>query len=86
MLDEVSTSSCASPGKEKLAGERLNSLGIEELKSPEACTRGSVLSIANPGTRGIVTASTTAMLCTRRQSKYQMSNAAEGRTQQLSQT
>lgn len=62
MLEEVSTSSCASPGKEKLAGERLNSVVIDALKSPVASTMGSVLLIENPGTRGIVIASTTPIL------------------------
>lgn len=36
MLDEVSIWRFASPGNEKLAGERLNSVGTLALKSPVA--------------------------------------------------
>jgi hypothetical protein len=50
------------PAKEKLAGERLNSAGIESLNQPDADTRGDDPLIAKAGTRGMTKARVMPML------------------------
>jgi hypothetical protein len=52
----VLSSRSANAGKEKLAGKRENSVGIEEAKDPVAGMRGVPLLKENEGTRGITNA------------------------------
>ena len=64
----------ATAGKEKLVGIRENWIGIDELKSPEAPCNGVLPLSSNPGTRGIVNASTMPILRT----KHSRQNALHG--------
>jgi len=61
-LELVSTWKSANAAKEKFAGDRENSDGIELLKLPVAGTIGVFELIFNPGTRGIVKARTKPIL------------------------
>ena len=61
-FEPVSTWSGILAAKEKLAGERLNSAGIDWLNQPVAETRGFCPLVLKLGTRGIVKASTMPML------------------------
>ena len=52
-FDPVLTSRSAKAGNEKFAGEDMNDIGMELLKSPVAGESGESWSIVNAGTRGI---------------------------------
>ena len=58
----VSTWSDIAPAKEKLAGKRLNSAGMDSLNQPDADVRGDDPLMAKPGTRGMTKARVIAML------------------------
>jgi len=58
----VSTWSDIAPAKEKLAGKRLNSAGMESLNQPDADVRGDDPLMEKPGTRGMTKARVIAML------------------------
>lgn len=62
-FEPVSACSFIRPGNEKLAGDRLNSVGMVLLKGLVAGERGSAWFVLNEGTRGMVNARTRAILC-----------------------
>ena len=52
-FDPVLTCRSARAGNEKFAGDDMNSIGMELLKSPVAAESGVFWSMVNAGTRGI---------------------------------